>query len=64
MGIKLSRQMEKINAKIIGTPTLELGKKNTVDRGKEAFFNLFNKPIFAAKHKIDMGIIFFKGVQL
>jgi hypothetical protein len=35
-----------------------------VDRGKEAFFNLFNKPIFAAKHKIDLGMIYFKGTHL
>jgi hypothetical protein len=34
VGIKLSRKMEKINAKIIETPKLELGKNNAVDRGK------------------------------
>jgi hypothetical protein len=34
IGIKLNRQMEKINAKVMNAPSLELGKKNTVDRGR------------------------------
>lgn len=34
IGIKINRNMEKINAKVIETPRLELGKNNSVDRGK------------------------------
>jgi hypothetical protein len=64
LGIKLNHRMQEINAKVISNPTLELGKKKTVDKGKEAFFNLFDRPIFHAKHPVDMGIIYFKGVDL
>lgn len=64
IGIRLSRQMENISARIINTPMLELGNKNSVDRGREAFFQLFNKPIFNAKHAIDLGVICSKGAQL
>jgi hypothetical protein len=64
IGIKLSRQMENINARVMAAPTLELGKSNAVDRGREAFFQLYNKPIYNAKHAIDLGIICSKGAQL
>lgn len=56
--------MEKINAKIIPAPFLELGKNNSIDKGKEAFFNLFNKPIFASKHSINLGIIYAKSTDI
>lgn len=32
--IKLNQKMEEFKAKIIPSPVLELGSKNTVDRGK------------------------------
>ena len=34
IGIKLNQNMEEFKAKIIPSPVLELGGKNTVDRGK------------------------------
>ncbi len=34
IGIKISHNMEKINAKEIVTPKLELGNKNIVERGR------------------------------
>lgn len=44
--------MYKLSAKTIPVPKLALGGNNAVDNGKEAFFNLFNKPIYASKHSV------------
>jgi hypothetical protein len=43
---------------------MELGKGNCVEKGKEAFFNLFNKPIYASKHNINCAIIYFRGADI
>jgi len=64
LGIKINKEMEKLKAKVMPAPMLELGKKNSVEKGKEAFFNLFNKPIFASKHDIACALIYFKGTDV
>jgi aubergine-like protein len=64
MGIKVNQNMEDLKAKIIPSPILELGRDNSVDRGKEACFNLFNKPIFASKHPINLAVIFQRGTDV
>lgn len=42
-------------------PRITLGEDNAIEKGKEAFFNLFNKPIFSSKHSIRCGIVYFSG---
>jgi aubergine len=64
MGIKVCQEMEEIKAKIIPAPTLELGGKDRIDPGKESCFNLFNKPIFASKHPINLGVLFQRGTDI
>ena len=49
---------------MITTPRVTLGKDNCIEEGKEAFFNLYNKPIYANKHKIRCGVISFKSADL
>lgn len=53
-----------MKAKVISTPMLELGKDNCVDKGKEAFFNLFNKPIYSSKHNVNCAVIYFRGADI
>lgn len=57
MGINLNKDLNRFQAKQIENPTLELGNKQVVQKGKEAFFNLFDKPIFQAKHNICVVIL-------
>lgn len=45
-------------------PRLLLGGRNQVDNGKEAFFNLFNKPIYHSKHKIELLIVSNRGTDI
>lgn len=56
--------MNRMEAKQIGNPTLELGEKKTVEKGKEAFFNLFANPIFQAKHGVFLVIIHNKNTEV
>ena len=64
MGIKISKKMNKFNAKKIENPILELGSKQIVDKAKVANFSLFGQPIFAAKHNIDLTIIHSKNTDV
>ena len=64
IGLKLSGRPEKIDAKQCPVPTLELGKGNNIERGKESFFQLFNKPIFSGKHDIPCTILYGKGADV
>lgn len=64
LGIDLSKSMTEFEAKVIPVPRLLLGAKNSVEEGKEAFFNLFNKPIYSPKHEVYLGMIFFRGTDV
>ncbi len=46
---------------MINTPRLALGDDQKVQEGKEAFFNLFNQPIYASKHKVKLAILYFRA---
>lgn len=59
----MSKRLTSITGKIIPMPKLALGDDNSVEQGKEAFFNLYNKPIYAGKHSVKCGIIYFNGVD-
>ena len=61
LGIKISPQLQKIEARIIPAPRLELGDHNSIEEGKQSFFNLYAKPIYASKHSITLGFIYFEG---
>ena len=41
-----------------------MGNNNFVLKGKEAFFSLFDKPVFSGKHGINLAIVFGKGVDV
>jgi hypothetical protein len=64
LGITINSEMEKMTAKVIPAPLLKLGNRDSVEKGKEAFFNLFNKPIFMSKHEVRCAIIYFKGTDI
>jgi hypothetical protein len=57
IGISLNSRMNKVAAKQISNPTLALGGKFTVEKGKEAFFNLFGQPIYQFKHRLDVCLL-------
>lgn len=38
-----------------------MGKNQKIESGKESFFNLFAQPIFASKHSLRVGIIYFRS---
>ena len=59
MGININQNLDAVEGKIIPMPRLKLGENNSVDEGKEAFFNLFNKPIYSNKHDIKCAILYF-----
>jgi hypothetical protein len=42
-------------------PKIDLGEHNRIEEGKEAFFQLWGKPIFNSKHSIKCGIVYFSG---
>lgn len=63
LGIKVSKHLETVKGRIIPMPQLSLGDNNSVPEGKQAFFNLFDKPIFSGKHSIRCGIIAFSGMH-
>jgi hypothetical protein len=63
-GMEIKHTMSKIQAKGIPVPQLQLGGMNSVEQGKESYFNLFNKPIYSSKHDIECGIVFFKGTDI
>lgn len=50
-----------MKARSIKAPILELGGKNSVQEGKEAFFNLFRDPIYQPKHSIKLAILFWRA---
>lgn len=64
LGIVIKDKMANIEGRQIPVPTLELGKKKSVEKGKEAFFNLFAQPIFQAKHNIPCTIIYSKNAAI
>ena len=64
IGLKLNNRPEKIDAKQVPVPKLMLGKENAVEKGKEAFFQLFSKPIFSGKHEIPCTVISSKGADI
>ena len=57
LGIKLNSKLNKVPARQISNPSLELGSKNFVEKNREANFQLFGQPIFSAKHDITLCII-------
>jgi hypothetical protein len=61
LGIKVNKHLETVKGRIIPMPRLALGENQAVEEGKEAFFNLFNKPIFSNKHSVRCAIIAFSG---
>ena len=61
IGIRIDKNLETIKGKIIPMPRLQLGENNSIEEGKEAFFNLFNKPIYSGRHGVRCGIIYFNG---
>jgi hypothetical protein len=61
IGIRINKSLETIKGRIIPMPRITLGENNAIEEGKEAFFNLYNKPIYASKHSIRCGIIYFAG---
>jgi hypothetical protein len=63
IGISIKEKLETIRGKIIPMPRINLGENQSIEEGKEAFFNLFNKPIYGSKHNIRCGIIYFAGQE-
>jgi hypothetical protein len=61
MGINISKHLETVQGKIIPMPKLNLGDNYAVEQGKEAFFNLYNKPIYSSKHSVKCAILYFSG---
>lgn len=67
-GIDIGRELSKIGAKVIPTPQLDLGKQRdtpcAVPIGKEACFQLFDKPIFSSRHNVKCGIVVARNTDL
>jgi hypothetical protein len=63
IGINVKERLEVIKGKIIPMPRINLGENYSVEEGKEAFFNLFNKPIYASKHSVRCGVIYFANQE-
>ncbi len=61
VGLRLKRDLYSFRGKTIPTPRIELGSDQKVQDGKEAFFNLFSQPIYQAKHKIKLAILYFRA---
>lgn len=61
LGIKVNKHLETVKGRIIPMPQLALGDNQAIPEGKQAFFNLFDKPIFSSKHNIKCGLIAFSG---
>ena len=57
IGISLNTKLNKVPARQISNPSLELGGKTFVDKNREANFQLFGQPIFQAKHDLTICII-------
>ena len=64
LGIRISPEMQKVNAKIIAAPCIALGDNKCVDNGKQAFFNLYSQPIYSNKYSVRLGVIYFTGVDV
>ena len=63
IGIKIDRDMETFKAKLIPPPRLALGNDERVEQGRQSFFNLFAQPIFANKHSIRLGLVYFRNTD-
>jgi hypothetical protein len=61
VGLKLNKKLYSFKAKSIPVPRISLGQEEKVQDGKEAFFNLFSQPIYAAKHKVKLAILYFRA---
>jgi hypothetical protein len=53
-----------MQAKTINSPSLALGKNKFVDRGREAFFNLFSNPLFSSKHELSCIILHPRNAEI
>ena len=49
--------MNKVSAKQIANPPLQLGGSSYVEKNKESFFNLFGQPIYSGKHSVNACIL-------
>ena len=56
--------MNKLSARKIPNPKLELGKNKFVEQGKESNFQLFGQPVFSGKHPLRVAIIHSKNADL
>jgi hypothetical protein len=59
LGIEVSKHLEQTKGRLIPTPRINLGDNNSVEQGKESFFQLHSTPIYASKHPIKCGVIYF-----
>ena len=57
LGINLQTRLNKVPARQINNPSLELGDRKYVDKNREANFQLFGQPIFSAKHELTICIV-------
>lgn len=64
MGVKISRNMNRMPTKLIPPPLLELGSKQSVEKGRESGFQLFGQPIFSNKHNLVATILVNSGVDI
>jgi hypothetical protein len=55
--------MARFSAKLIPPPVLQLGKNETIPKGKEAFFQLFDKPVFSGKKDLLCGMVCGRSVD-
>jgi hypothetical protein len=63
LGVEIKRDLNKMNTIHVSSPALELGKKQYVQKGKEANFQLYDKPLFQVKHALDIVVIFQKNCR-
>jgi len=56
--------MNKVQAKQIPNPSLELGNKQFIEKNKEAFFQLHSQPLFSSKHNLTVTIIHTKNADI
>jgi len=49
--------MNRVSARQIANPPLQLGGTNFVEKNKESFFNLFGQPIYSGKHNVIVCIL-------
>ena len=61
IGLQLEDRMHGFKARMIPVPRISLGGSHCIDQGKEAFFQLYSKPIYASKHSIRCALIYFRA---